>query len=71
MSDIKLLYKSMYTTNFTNNVYELVKTYIPNPCLRSNRKGLLLLPQQFRTETYKGFNTNKIVTLFNPLPLEL
>ena len=41
----------MYKTNFSNNVSELVKTYIPNPRLRSSRKGLLLQPQQLRTET--------------------
>ena len=28
---------------FSNNVCELVKTYIPNPRLHSNRKDLLLL----------------------------
>ena len=63
MADIKLLYKSMYTTNFSKNVTELVKTYIPNLRLRSTRKGLLLQLQQLRTETYKGFYTNRIVTL--------
>ena len=68
MADIKLLYKSMYTTLCSNNVSELVKTYIPNPRLRSNRKGLLLQPQQLRTETYKGFFTNRIVTIRNQLP---
>ena len=68
MADIKLLYKSMYKTNFSNNVSELVKTYIPNPRLRSSRKGLLLQPQQLRTETYRGFYTNRIVTLWNQLP---
>ena len=68
MADIKLLYKSMYKTNFSNNVSELVKTYTPNPRLRSSRKGLLLQPQQLRTETYKGFHTNRIVTLWNQLP---
>ena len=68
MTDIKLLYKSMYKTNFSNNVSELVKTYITNPRLRSSRKGLLLQPQQLRTETYKGFFTNKTVTLWNQLP---
>ena len=68
MADIKLLYKSMYKTIFSNNVSELVKTYIPNPRLRSSRKGLLLQPQQLRTETYKGFYTNIIVTLWNQLP---
>ena len=68
MADNKLLYKSMYKTNFSNNVSELVKTYILNPRLRSSRKGLLLQPQQLRTETYKGFYTNRIVTLWNQLP---
>ena len=68
MADIKLLYKSMYQTNFSNNVTELVKTYIPNPRLRSRSKGLLLKPQQLRTETYKGFYTNKIATLWYQLP---
>ena len=68
MTDIKLLHKSMYNTNFSNNVSELVKTYIPNPRLRSCRKGLLLQPQQLRTETYKIFYTNIIVTLWNRLP---
>ena len=68
MAGIKLLYKSMYMTNFLNNVFGLVKTYIPNPRLRSNRKGLLLQPLQLRTETYKGFYTNRIVILWNQLP---
>ena len=58
----------MYTTNFSGNVSELVKCYIPNPRLRSNRKGLLLQPQQLRTETHKIFYTNRIVTLWNQLP---
>ena len=51
---------------FSNNVCELVKTYIPNPRLRSNRKDLQ--PQSMRTETYKRFYTNIIVTLCNQLP---
>ena len=68
MADIKLLYESMYKTNFSNNISELVKTYTPNPHLHSSRKGLLLQPQQLRTETYKGFCTNRIVTLWNQLP---
>ena len=50
----------MYKTYFSNNVSELVKAYIPNLCL------LLLQPQQL--ETYKGFYTNIIVTLWNQLP---
>ena len=68
MADIKLLYKSMYKANFSNNFFELVKTYVPNPRLRSSRKSLLLQPQQLRTEKYKGFYTNRIVTLWNQLP---
>ena len=68
MAYIKLLYKSMYKTNFSNIVSELVKTYIPNPRLRSSREGLLLQPQQLRTETYTGFYINRIVTLLNQLP---
>ena len=71
MADIKLLYKSMYKTNFSNNVFELVKTYTSNPRPRSGRKGLLLQPQQLRTETYKGFYTNRIVTLWNKLTAKL
>ena len=42
MADIKLFFKSMYTTNFSNNISELVKTFIPNSRLRSHQKGLLL-----------------------------
>ena len=48
--------------------HEFSKTYIPNPRLCSNRKGLLLQPQQLRTETYKGFYTNRIAKLWNQLP---
>ena len=58
----------MYKTIFSNNVSELVKTYISSPRLRSSRKGLLLQPQQLRTESYKGFYINRIVTLWNQLP---
>ena len=71
MTDIKLLYESMLRTNFSKNISEVVKTDIPNPRLRPNRKGLLLNPQQLRTETYEGFYTNGIVSLWNQLPSTL
>ena len=61
----------MYTTNFSNNISELGKTYIPNSRLRSLQKGLLLESKLVRTETYKGYYSNRIVTLWNKLPPEL
>ena len=42
----KLFFKSMFTTNFSNNISELVKTYIPKLRLRSNQKGLILESKQ-------------------------
>ena len=71
MADIKLFFKSMYTINFSNNISELVKTYIPNSRHRSHQKGLLLESNLVRTETYKGYYSNRIVTLWNKLPPEL
>ena len=50
---------------------ELVKTYIPNSRLFFPQKGLLLKSKLVRTETYKGYYSNKIVTLWNKLPPEL
>ena len=39
--------------------------------LRSHQKCLLLESKLSRTETYKGYNSNGIVTLWNKLPPEL
>ena len=55
IADIKILFKSMYTNNFSSNVSDLVQVYIPNERIRSNRKHMLLLPKLLRMETYNGF----------------
>ena len=71
MADIKLFFKSMFTTNFSNNISELVKTYIPNSRLRSHHKDLLVESKLVKTETYKEYYSNRIVPLWNKLPPEL
>ena len=63
MADIKVLFQSMYTNN--SNVSKLVQVYIPNGRLSSNREGMLLQPKLLRAEKYKGFYSNRIVTLWN------
>ena len=67
----KMTYINCFTSQCIRLIFQVVKRYIPNPRLRSNRKGLLLQPQQLRTETHKRFYTNRIVTLLSRLPTAL
>ena len=61
----------MYINNFSSNVSDLIQEYIPKARLRSNRTSMLLQPKLLRPETYTGFYSNIIVTIWDQLPPEL
>ena len=69
--DLKLLFKSLFLENFSNNVADLLTPHVAVKRLRSSENGLLFYPRLVRTETFKGFYSNRVVRLWNVLPIEL
>ena len=55
MMDIKLLFKSLFVSDFSDIVASLLRYYEPDRRLRSNQNGSLFYPRQVRTKTFKHF----------------
>ena len=55
MMDIKLLFTSLFVSDFSNSVASLLRYFEPDRRLRSNQNGLLFYPRQVRTKTFKHF----------------
>ena len=69
--DIKLLFKSLFVSDFSNSVASLLRYYEPDRRLRSSQSGSLFYPRQVRTKTFKHFYSNRVVSIRNSLPKDL
>ena len=71
MIDIKLLFKSLFVSDFSDIVASLLSDYKPDSRLRSGQNGSLFYPRQVRTKTFKSFYSNRVVSIWNRLPADL
>ena len=71
MIDIKLLFKSLFVSDFSDIVASLLSDYKPDSRLRSSQNGSLFYPRQVRTKTFKSFYSNRVVSIWNRLPTDL
>ena len=71
MIDIKLLFKSIFVSDFSDIVASLLSNYKPDSRLRSSQNGSLFYPRQVRTKTFKSFYSNRVVSIWNRLPMDL
>ena len=72
MMDIKLFFKSLFVSDFSNSVASLLSYYKPDGRLRSSQSGSLFYPRQVRTKTFKHFYSNRVVSNWNSsLPKDL
>ena len=69
--DIKLLFKSLFVSDFSNSVASLLRYYEPEKRLRSSQDGSLFYPRQVRTKMVKHFYSNRVVSIWNSLPKDL
>ena len=69
--DIKLLFKSLFVSDFSDIVASLSSDYKPDSRLRSNQDGSLFYPRQVRTKTFKSFYSNRVVSIWNRSPTDL
>ena len=69
--DIKLPFKSLFVSDFSNSVSSLLKYYEPDRRLRSSQNGSLFYPREVRTKTFKHFHSNRVVSIWNNLPKDL
>ena len=63
--------KSLFVSDFSNGVASLLRYYEPDRRLRSGQNGSLFYPRQVRTKTFKHFNSNRVVSIWNSLPKDL
>ena len=70
MIDIKLLFKSLFVSDFSDIVASLLSDYKPDS-RRSSQNGSLFYPRQVRTKTFKSFYSNRVVSIWNRLPADL
>ena len=71
MMDIKLIFKSLFVSDFSNSVASLLRYYEPDRRLRSRQNGSLFYPRQVRTKSFKHFYSNRVVSIWNSLPKDL
>ena len=55
MIDIKLLFKSLFVSDFSDSVASLLSDYKLDSRLRLSQNGSLFYPRQVRTKTFKSF----------------
>ena len=71
MIDIKLHFKSLFVSDFSDIVASLSSDYKPDSRLRSNQNESLFYSRQVRTKTFKSFYSNRVVSIWNKLPTDL
>ena len=72
LTEIKLLVKSIFVSDFSNSVASFLSYYEPNRRLLSNQNGSLFYPRQVRTKTFKHlFSNRRVVSIWNSLPKDL
>ena len=71
MMDIKLLFKSLFVSDFSNSVASLLRYYEPDRSLRSSQNGSLFYQRQVRTKTFKHFYSNRVDSIWNSLSKDL
>ena len=68
MMDIKLLFKSLFVSDFSNSVASLLRNCEPDRRLRSRQNGSLFYPRQVRTKTFEQFYSNRVVSFYRLAP---
>ena len=68
--DLTFLFKYL-NGDFDIDYCDEIRVVNVNSSLRSSSRGMLLKDNLVRTETYKSFYFNRIVTLWNVLPTEV
>ena len=71
MIDIKLIFKSLFVSDFSDIVASLLNDYKHDSRLRSGQNGSLFYPKHVRTKTFKSFYSNRVVSIWNRLPTDL
>ena len=69
--DIKLLFKSLFVSEFSDIVASLLSDYKPDCRLRSTQNGSLFYLWEVRTKTFTSFYSNRVVSTWNILPKDL
>ena len=71
MIDIKLFFKSLLVSDFSDIVASQLIDYKPDSRLRSSQNGSLFYPRQASTKTFKSFYSNRVVSIWNRLTTDL
>ena len=66
MIDIKLHFKSLFVSDFSDIVASLLSDYKPD-----SQNGTLFYPRQVRTKTFKSFYSNRVVSIWNRISTDL
>ena len=68
--DIKLS-KSLFVSDLSDIVASRLGNYKPDSRLWSSQNGSLFYLRQVRTKRFKSFYSNRVVSIWNRLPMDL
>ena len=71
MMDIKLIFKSLFASDFSNSAASLLNCYEPDNRLRSSQNGSLFYPREVRTKMFQNVYSNQVVSIWISLSKDL